>query len=71
MKVAICALLVLILSGCGAIGKAQKPGPSALVVASCPELQPITDKSFGTTVQVLVETSNQYRLCREAALAGK
>lgn len=64
-------LLLLILSGCGTLKTAQAPGPSPLVVASCPELQPLTDPSFGATVQALVDTSIQYRECRAAALAGE
>jgi hypothetical protein len=63
--------LLLALSGCGVLQKAAAPGPSALVIANCPELGPVTDKSFGTTVQVLVETSIQYNKCRAAAMAGK
>jgi hypothetical protein len=44
-------------------------GPSPLVVASCPELTPLGDDTFGATTSKLVEVANYYRDCREAALA--
>ena len=48
----------------------SKTGPSPLVVASCPKLTPLTDKTFGATARKLVEVSEQYYACREAALAS-
>jgi hypothetical protein len=42
--------------------------PDPLVVASCPELAPLADGSFGTTTDKLVEVAGQYRECRAAAL---
>lgn len=45
--------------------------PSPLVVASCPELTPLADASFGATTAKLVEVAGQYRECRAAALAGQ
>lgn len=60
---------VVLLTGCGAL-KAVRLEPSANVIANCPKLQPLTDDSFGATAQALVETSIQYRKCREAALAS-
>ena len=45
--------------------------PSPLVTASCPALAPLGDDSMGALLTKLVEVANQYRECREAALAGQ
>jgi hypothetical protein len=40
-------------------------------VASCPEvLPPLSDDSFGATVNKLIEVIGVYRECRAAALGG-
>jgi hypothetical protein len=41
-----------------------------LVVASCPQLTPLSDSSFGATTEKLVQVAGQYRECRCAALGG-
>jgi hypothetical protein len=57
-------------SGCAAsMRPLQASGPSPLVVASCQELTPLGDDTFGATTGMLVEVANQYWDCREAALA--
>jgi hypothetical protein len=38
-------------------------------VASCPELTPLADPSFGSTTLKLIEVAGIYRECRAAALA--
>lgn len=63
------ALSLLLLAGCASAP--PKPGDNALIVASCPGLVPLTNKSFGGTVTALIETSIQYNLCRRAALGSK
>lgn len=40
------------------------------MVASCPELQPLSDDTMGAVVNKLVEVAGIYRECRAAALAG-
>ncbi len=40
------------------------------MTAQCPQLQPLSDDSFGATVRKLVEVSQTYYRCRTAALAG-
>lgn len=39
--------------------------------ASCPDLVPLTDPSFGATMQKLIEVAGIYYRCREAALADQ
>lgn len=41
--------------------------PSGLVLASCPQLTPLTDPSFGATTQKLIDVASQYHQCRAAA----
>lgn len=41
---------------------------SALITASCPELTPQTDPTFGATILKLQEVGGQYRECRTACL---
>lgn len=43
--------------------------PSPLVVASCPDLTPLDDPSFGATTLKLIDVAGQYRKCQRAALA--
>ena len=43
------------------------PGPSLLVVASCPKLTPLTDDTFGGVVAKLTEVAGLYYECRAAA----
>lgn len=45
--------------------------PTPLVVASCPDLTPLNDDSFGATSLKLIEVAGQYRKCRQAALGDK
>ena len=63
--------MMLMGSSCSTTRYAQDVGPSPLVIASCPELTPLTDNTFGATTNKLVEVAGQYYECREAALAGK
>lgn len=42
---------------------------SPLVIASCPDLQPITSNTFGSTTQMLIANGLQYRKCQAACLA--
>jgi hypothetical protein len=39
------------------------------VVVSCPELVPMTGRTFGDFIRKLQEVAVQYRKCRAAALA--
>ena len=76
MKLYVCriflsAMLVLTVSACSTTRSSTKPGPTPLVVSSCPELTPLADDSFGTIARKLVEVAGIYHECREAALAGK
>jgi len=60
----------LLLAGCPTT--CPKPDPSPLAAASCPEIQPPSDPSFGATTYTLVQQAGQYKKCRAAALgAGK
>lgn len=65
------AAYAFMLTGCETLTKRSPAGPSPLVKASCPELTPLTDESFGATTSKLVEVALQYRECRTAALAGE
>lgn len=42
-------------------------GPSPLLVASCPNLAPLSDDSFGAVTAKLVEVAGMYQECRAAA----
>lgn len=63
----------ILLSSCSAsMPRSPAPaGPSPLVVASCPELTPLDDPSFGATTLKLTEVAGQYRECRAAALSSR
>lgn len=69
----LCTLIAAILMlGCSAsMPPSQVPKPSPLVIASCPELTPLVDATFGATTAKLVEVAGQYHLCRAAALQGQ
>lgn len=58
------------LCGCSTT-RSQESGVSPLVVASCPELTPLIDNTFGATVSKLAEVAGIYNECRQAALAEK
>lgn len=45
--------------------------PSPLVLASCPDLAPLSDDTFGATTMKLVEVAGQYRKCQRAAIGSK
>lgn len=70
-----CALLALIfvcISGCAtSVDAGTSAAPSALVVASCPELSPLADDTFGATTSKLVEVAGIYHECRAAALGKR
>ena len=58
----------LIIAGCSwPIKPSTPPGPSPLVVASCPKLTPLTDDTFGGVVAKLTEVAGTYYGCRAAA----
>jgi hypothetical protein len=59
------------LSACSTTHSITKPGPSPLVIASCPMLTELSDDSFGAVAKKLVEVAGQYYTCRQAALAGE
>lgn len=46
-----------------------RPPAAHLVAASCPELAPLADDSFGATTRKLLEVVEIYWKCRLAALA--
>lgn len=48
----------------------EKPGPSPLVVASCPKLTPLLGPTFAETTLKLIEIAGLYRECRAAALGA-
>ena len=60
-------LALTLITGCSA---STKPllHPDPLVIASCPDLTPLSDKSFGATTEKLVEVAGIYYECRAAAL---
>lgn len=61
-----------LLAGCSLPIRPSLDGrPSPLVVSNCPPLAPLSDDSMGSLLTKLVDVANQYRDCREAALAGK
>lgn len=65
----IIVILTLSVQGCATSTKpSPAAGPNPLVVASCPELTPLADDTFGATTRKLVEVAGIYRECREAAL---
>ena len=41
------------------------------MLASCPELTPLTDDSFGATTRKLLEVAQAYWECRAAALGAQ
>lgn len=68
------AIAGFLLVGCSSPMKRSPGGPSALVVASCPELSPMKAAPDGTVSMgelndKLVEVGSTYRECRAAALA--
>lgn len=69
----LCTVIVsmLLISCATSMKRSPDVGPDPLVVASCPELTPLNDASFGATTAKLVSVGGQYNICRTAALAGK
>jgi hypothetical protein len=61
-------VLTISLSACSTTRSPER-NVSPLVVASCPELTPLTDNSFGAVVSKLAEVAGIYNECRQAALA--
>ena len=59
-----------LLASCSSLTKPSSQEPKPLVIASCPELTPLSDDTFGATVQKLITVTAQYYECRTAALAG-
>lgn len=59
----------ILLASCATSTKPSPAQPSPLVIANCPALAPLNDDSFGATVLKLIDVANQYRDCRDAALA--
>lgn len=59
-------LLCLILGAC--CPKAVKPTPNPLVSATCTDIQPPADDTFGSTTYALIDLAGKYRKCRAAAL---
>jgi hypothetical protein len=57
------------LTGCSSLTRRSPTPPSPLVSASCPDLTPLIDDSFGSTTLKLVEVAGIYYQCRQAALA--
>lgn len=58
----------ILLSSCSAsMPPSPAPGPSALLLASCPNLTPLADDGFGATTIKLVEVATTYNECRCAA----
>ena len=55
-------------AGCSSLTKRSHPEPNPLLKASCPDLTPMTDDSFGATTLKLIEVSGIYYRCRSAAL---
>lgn len=60
-------IAVLMTASCTASTPQRELSP--LVVASCPELPPSTDPTFGGIILDLLDTIAQYEKCRKAALA--
>jgi len=65
------ATAALALTGCASSMNNPSDGPSPLVVASCPELTPLSEGSFAATTTKLLEVATRYQQCREAALAHR
>lgn len=56
----------ILLTACGSSTRPlQHPEP--LVIASCPELTPLSDNTFGATTAKVVEIAGIYYQCRAAA----
>lgn len=65
-------LLVGALLGWFGHGKVETPCTvNPVIVASCPQLTPPSDDTFGATTYSLTTTVGQYRECRAACLGGK
>lgn len=63
-------IAAILLSSCSASMPRSTPPPAApLVLASCPELTPMADDSFGATTRKLLEVAETYWKCRAAALS--
>ena len=65
--------LGLMLSACSTLGvyPQKQPGPSPLVVASCPERATLEDDTLGAWVSLAFSLAQQYDKCREAALGSE
>lgn len=64
------AIASILLTSCSAsMPPLPDESPSPLVVASCPDLTPLSDPSFGATTLKLIDVAGQYRKCQRAALA--
>lgn len=64
------AIASILLTSCSAsMPPSPDENPSPLVVASCPDLTPLADGSFGATTLKLIDVAGQYRKCQRAALA--
>lgn len=64
----LCTVSAFTLLGCAS--PSTRPLPDPLVVASCPDLTPLEDDTFGATTRKLVEVAGLYHQCRAAALGG-
>ena len=71
MKFLCTVIAVTILPGCGVLTKPSRPPANPLIAASCPDLTPLTDDSFGATTLKLIEVAGIYYRCRTAALADR
>lgn len=69
MKNLFMLIAAIALTACAPLTPRCPERPSALTLASCPELSLLHDDSFGATAAKLVEVAGQYHQCRAAALA--
>lgn len=73
-EIILCIVIVSwMLPGCSLLTKrspVSPVGPDPIVVAACPELSPLFDKSMGALTLKLAEVGGTYNECRLAALAG-
>ena len=63
------ASTTLLLAACSTQPSRTDHRPNPLLTASCPDLTPLADDSFGGTTLKLIEVAGIYYRCRTAALA--
>ena len=63
------ASMTLLLSACSTNPSRPPEKDLSLVRVACPDLTPLTDRTFGATARKLDAVANQYYECQAAALS--